>query len=51
VTFLESTLVLQDNSGTIDGEELRGLLKDLLDMAKKVCLKLSTRAQTRFDWA
>jgi hypothetical protein len=29
-------LVLQDNNGTIENEELRGFLKDLLELVKKV---------------
>lgn len=27
----------QDNNGTIENEELRGFLKDLLELVKKVC--------------
>jgi hypothetical protein len=29
-------LLLQDNNGTIENEELRGFLKDLLELVKKV---------------
>jgi hypothetical protein len=29
-------LALQDNNGTIENEELRGFLKDLLELVKKV---------------
>jgi hypothetical protein len=28
--------VIQDNNGTIENEELRGFLKDLLELVKKV---------------
>jgi hypothetical protein len=28
--------LLQDNNGTIENEELRGFLKDLLELVKKV---------------
>lgn len=28
----------QDNNGTIENEELRGFLKDLLELVKKVCI-------------
>lgn len=28
--------ILQDNNGTIENEELRGFLKDLLELVKKV---------------
>lgn len=30
---------LQDNNGTIENEELRGFLKDLLELVKKVCIR------------
>lgn len=29
----------QDNNGTIENEELRGFLKDLLELVKKVCIR------------
>lgn len=32
---------LQDNNGTIENEELRGFLKDLLELVKKVCIRLT----------
>lgn len=31
-----SLLLPQDNNGTIENEELRGFLKDLLELVKKV---------------
>jgi len=34
---------LQDNSGTIENEELKGFLKDLLELVKKVSVALKVR--------
>jgi hypothetical protein len=34
--FNLSFFVLQDNNGSIENEELRGFLKDLLELVKKV---------------
>jgi hypothetical protein len=35
-------LLLQDNNGTIENEELRGFLKDLLELVKKVSTHIYT---------
>lgn len=34
---------LQDNNGTIENEELRGFLKDLLELVKKVMYFITPR--------
>lgn len=36
VQLIENNFKLQDNSGTIENEELKGFLKDLLELVKKV---------------
>lgn len=41
ITFLNyKDYLFQDNNGTIENEELRGFLKDLLELVKKVTNKL-----------
>lgn len=34
--LIDNDFQLQDNSGTIENEELKGFLKDLLELVKKV---------------
>lgn len=36
VQLIDNNFKLQDNSGTIENEELKGFLKDLLELVKKV---------------
>lgn len=36
VQLIDDNFKLQDNSGTIENEELKGFLKDLLELVKKV---------------
>lgn len=38
IGFINENLSFQDNNGTIENEELRGFLKDLLELVKKVSL-------------
>lgn len=40
---------MQDNNGTIENEELRGFLKDLLELVKKVCIHTTVVKRQYFN--
>ena len=40
--------ILQDNSGTIEDDELTGFLKDLLELVKKVNSSIMHRHDAKF---
>lgn len=39
---------VQDNNGSIENEELRGFLKDLLELVKKVCFLIFFQKNYKF---
>lgn len=41
----------QDNNGSIENEELRGFLKDLLELVKKVCYYIILFYILKLKWS